>query len=365
METNEMKKCLSRAALAAFSSLLITNVAHADDSSVTLYGILDGDLLYLSKTQSATGGNGGKFIGFTDSGQLPSIFGLKGEEDLGGGLYAEFNLESGINIANGGFNDSNGNLFGRQAWVGLRGNFGQVRAGLQFSPFFYANFALDPRNFSQFGSGLPVYVDNALATGIFNSNALSYTSPIIAGLQGSVMFAPGGVAGDFQEGRQYSANLSYHWSGLGLFAAYYNGNAGGTSTPVPTNLAMQGRVIGATYKFGSVTAKASFTNYKMGGTGVNNNVYSGGLDYLVIPTVDLNAGVWYMVNRDDTASKSLMGAFGATYFLSKSTGVYTQVGLVNNKGNQNLGLQVGDVPTSLYAPAGTTTGVTVGMYHTF
>lgn len=358
-----MKRTCMKSVLVV-SAMLLDATAQAQ-SSVTLYGIADAGVLYVSKTQNAAGGNGGKFLGFTDSGMLPSMLGLTGDEDLGGGLHAEFKLESGINMGNGGFNDSNGNLFGRQAWVGLRGNFGTLRAGVQFSPYFDSIRDADARGISQLGSNLVVFGVTALGTGIFNSNAIKYESPVLAGLQGSLMFAPGGVAGNFQANRQYSANLSYHQGGLGVFAAYYNGNNGGEETPFPTHLAMQARMIGASYKLDRLTAKASFANYKMAGSGVNNNVYNVGLDFLAAPAFDLNGGVWYMVNRDDTSSKSLMAAVGATYFLSKRTGVYTQVGVVNNKGHDNLGLQLGEAPTTAYAPAGTTVAVGIGMYHLF
>ncbi|CAD6559390.1 Outer membrane porin protein 32 [Paraburkholderia hiiakae] len=361
-----MQKKLVKTALAG--SALCFAVAAQAQSSVTLYGIVDAGLLYLSKTRDATGGNGGKFFGFTDSGQMPSLFGLKGDEELGGGLHAEFKLESGINIANGGFNDSNGNFFGRQAWVGLRGNFGTVRAGLQYSPFFDAVYALDPRNMSQLGSSLVPFINNTVVTGVFSANAVTYTSPVLAGFQGSLMYALGGVAGDFQAGRVYSANLSYHWSGLGVFAAYYNGNEGPSVSPLPSTLGMIGRTLGASYTFGSATAKGSFTNYKMAGSGINNDVWNGGLDYQATPMIDLNGGVWYMVNRNDTSSKSLMGALGVNYSLSKATGLYAQVGVVNNKGSQNLGLEIGDggnTPSSLYAPPGTTVGVDIGIHHVF
>ncbi|MFX1767072.1 porin [Paraburkholderia sp. A1RI-2L] len=347
--------------------MLFAAAAHAQ-GSVTLYGIVDGGLLYLSKTRDAAGGNGGKFFGFTDSGQMPSLFGLSGDEDLGGGLHAEFKLESGISIANGGLNDSNGNLFGRQAWVGLRGNFGTVHAGLQYSPFFNSVYALDPRNMSQLGSSLVPFINNTVVTGIFSANALTYTSPVMAGLQGSVMLALGGVAGDFQAGRAYSANLSYNWNGLGVYAGYYNGNEGPSVSPLPSTLGMIGSVIGASYKFSAVTVKASFTNYKMARSGINNDVWNSGFDFMATPTIDLNGGVWYMVNRNDTGSKSLMGALGTTYFLSKRTGLYAQVGVVNNKGSQNLGLEIGNggnTPSSLYAPAGTTVGVDIGIHHVF
>lgn len=96
------------------------------------------------------------------------------------------------------------------------------------------------------------------------------------------MFAFGGEAGNFQADRQYSANLKYDNGTLMVEAAVYNGNDGGTvSTPVPTTVEFEGRIISASYKFGGVTIKASFSNYKVAGS-FNNHIYEGGLYYLVL-----------------------------------------------------------------------------------
>ncbi|RQR33267.1 porin [Burkholderia sp. Bp9142] len=359
------RRCFIGSAIGVTSSLLFSVAAHAQ-SSVTLYGIVDAGVLYLSKTQNlATGGNSGKFVGLQNAGIAPSMFGLRGTEDLGGGLKAEFNLESGIDLTNGGFNNSNGNLFGREAWVGLKGGFGEVKAGLQFSPFFLSVWNLDPRFFSEFGSILAIYGNTIGATGSFNPNAISYTSPVLAGLQASAMFSFGGVPGNFQSGRQYSASLKYEWNDLTLNAAYYDGNAGGTvSTLPPTNVPFEGRFLGAAYKFGRVTAKASFMSLRVSG-GPSNNTYGGGLNFQALPQLDLNGGIWYVSNRNDTSSHSLMGALGATYFMSKATSLYAQVGVVNNHGKANLGLTPAVGATSLFAPTGTTTGVAIGMMHMF
>jgi predicted porin len=333
-------------------------------SSVTLYGTVDGGLLYTSKTPNAvTGQNAGSQFSMIDSGLSASQFGLKGNEDLGGGLKASFELESGISIANGGYNDSNGNLFGRQAWVALSDErFGEVKVGLQYSPFFLAIYDSDPRDLSQFGSGLITYADNVILTGIFNANAVSYTSPKIAGFQGSMMVALGGEAGDFQAGRQYSGSLKYEHAGLMVNASIYDGNAGGTAdTPVPTTVAFEGRTLGAAYRFGALTAKASFVNYKVAGA-FNANVYGGGLDYLARPDLDINGGVWVTSDRDNSTNHSVMGAVGANYLVSRETTLYAQFGMVNNHGSMNTGLSVDGELTGV---EGTTTGVDVGIRHTF
>lgn len=350
---------------AAAVGLVFAGMAHAQ-SSVTLYGVVDGGLLYTSKTLNATTGqNAGKQFSFDDSGLSPSQFGVSGTEDLGGGLKAEFKLESGINIGTGGYNDSNGNFFGRQAYVGLTGGFGEVKAGLQFSPFFLATYELDPRGLSQTGSSLMMYVDNVVATGIFTPNAVSYTTPVLYGFQASALLSLGGVAGDFQNGRQYSGSLKYDNGTFMASASYFNANPSTGSalvTPVPTQLGVpfQGMQFGGSYKIGKLTAKASFVNYKVGD--VSNDVYGGGLDFLATPELDFNTGVWYEDQRHESTNHSLMAAIGAEYYLSRRTTAYAQVAVANNHGSMDTGLSISD---ALSGAPGTTTGVNIGIRHMF
>jgi predicted porin len=349
--------------LAAWAvGLLMGGGAHAQ-SSVTLYGLIDGGLLYTSKTlNTTTGENQGHQFAAIDSGSASTQFGLMGTEDLGGGLKARFKLESGVSVMTGGFSDSNGNMFGRQAYVSLDSPYGVATIGLQFSPFFLALYDTDARGFSQFGSGLINYVDNIFVTGIFNSNGISYTSPEFGGFQGSVLFAFGGEAGNFQAGRQYSASLRYENGSLLINAAVYSGNGGGSvQTPIPSTVEFWGRTLGATYKFGIVTAKAQFVNYKVAQS-FDSNVYSGGLDCYVTPQLDLNGGVWYTSDRNHTENHSIMGAVGATYSLSKRTALYAQVGVVNNHGAMNTGLSIDN---ALNGAHGTTVGADIGVRHTF
>lgn len=350
-----------------WSVLTLSAVASAPSfaqSSVTLYGDLDAGFLYTNRTPGSNAGqNAGHQFSFMDTGLTPSVFGLMGSEDLGGGLKAKFDLESGISVANGALSHSNGNEFGRQAWVALGGGFGEAKVGLQFSPFFLAIDSSDPRNLAHFGSGLINYVDNVLVTGLFNSNAISYTSPTLAGVTASAMVALGGQAGNFQAGRQYSGSLTYQRGGLMINAAIYDGNAGGTvNTPLPSTVAFVGRTLGAAYQFGALTGKASFTSYKVAGS-FSNNVYSGGLDYQANPALDLNGGVWFTSDRNNTQNHSLMTAVGAVYSLSKATQLYGQVAMVDNHGAMNTGFGLSD--NTLFGLPGTTVGVNLGVRHTF
>ncbi|HEX3378293.1 MAG TPA: porin [Paraburkholderia sp.] len=337
--------------------------AHAQ-SSVTLYGIVDASLLYTNKTlDMTTGQSAGHQYSFTDSGLSGSRFGMRGAEDLGGGMRAIFQLESGFSVANGSLNNSNGNLFGRQAWVGIDSRFGTLKAGLQFSPFFLSVYDFDPREMAYFGSGLVTYLNNVYVTGLFNPNGISYTSPEIAGLQASAMLALGGTAGDFQAGRQYSASLRYHLGGLAIDAALYSGNAGGSaaSIAIPSAVEFMGRALGARYTFANLTLKASYTQYKVAGS-FNNRVYSGGASYGITPALNVDAGIWVTRDANDGANNSILASTGLEYSLSKATLTYAQVGFVTNHGGMHTGLSVNN---ALNLPTGTTAGVNVGIRHTF
>lgn len=348
-------------AVALFGGL--TGVVHAQ-SNVTLYGVLDSGVLFTSRTfNPQTTGNGPHQWSMIDGGLSGSRWGMTGSEDLGGGTKAIFTLESGISTVNGRLGNSNGNLFGRMAYVGIDSNLGTVKAGVQYSPFVLSIINTEPRSATYFGSGAVIYLGSVLTTGLFTPNAISYTSPVVAGLQGSAMLALGGEAGDFQAGRQYSARLKYTWENAVVDAALFSGNAGGSaaSTPVPTTIAFTGRTIGASYGWGPATLRASFTSYKIAGS-FDEKVYAAGIQYLITPGIGANAGAWVVHDGNDTANHSLMVSAGLEYYLSKRTTLYGQVAVVNNHGLMHTGLSANG---ALYGATGTTTGVTLGIHHAF
>jgi len=113
-----MKKTLMVAALSG----VFATAAHAQ-SSVTLYGLIDAGLTYTNNQ------NGSHNFKMTSGAVNGSRWGLRGSEDLGGGLKAIFTLENGFSIANGTLGQQ-GREFGRQAFVGLSSNqFGTVTLG--------------------------------------------------------------------------------------------------------------------------------------------------------------------------------------------------------------------------------------------
>jgi predicted porin len=363
-------KLMCRLALGVLS--LVSFSAAQAQSSVTLYGVLDAGLLYTNKTlNTATGKNEGRQFSLVNSGDAISVFGLEGTEDLGGGLTAKFDLESGIDVANGGFDNSNGNLFGREAWVEVGGiNIGAVKIGLQYSPLILASFDLDPRGFAQFGGGGLVTGDNEV-DGFFDSNAISYTSPTIAGFTGSIMYALGGIPGNFSAGRQYSGSLKYQYGGLTVEAAILDE---ADSTDAAENAAAftvpyEGRRAGLAYNFGSITVKASFANFKAPlsitndiRSGGDNDVYNAGFDYKILPQLDLNFDAFYIRDPHDSGDNAILSSVGLEYYFSKTTSLYAEVGITRNNGNESFGM---GIDGAFNGVKGTTTGVDVGFTHSF
>ena len=153
-----MKKLFVAAAATALSG------AASAQSSVTLYGLIDTGVGYANVdgtyTDPATGRRtsiDNSRIGSTTGTTAGSRWGLRGKEDLGDGLYAVFQLESGFDSRNGSSLQNN-RLFGREATVGLgSAEWGEIRLGRQYNVaarYFSGMFG------SSFGGGF-----NQLSTG--------------------------------------------------------------------------------------------------------------------------------------------------------------------------------------------------------
>jgi hypothetical protein len=108
-------------------------------------------------------------------------------------------------------------------------------------------------------------------------------------------------------------------------AAIYDGNSGGVETPVPTTAEFVRRELGVVYRFDSLTARASFVNYKVAGS-FNNNVRGGGLEYKALASLDFNGGTWVTSERNHTADHSLLAGVETDYFLTKKTSLYALFG---------------------------------------
>ncbi|BEG75847.1 porin [Achromobacter xylosoxidans] len=181
-----MKKTLLAAAILAS----LTGVAQAE-TSVTLYGIIDAGIGYnkISGTAPAIDRASGKTqnvdvsgsrIGMINGVQSGSRWGLKGSEDLGDGLRAMFQLESGFDSSNG--NNTLDRLFGRQATVGLANDaWGSVEFGRQATVGSNFLAEIDPfaASFTQANIGTGLSAANTMRW----DNMVLYRSPWMDGFQ--------------------------------------------------------------------------------------------------------------------------------------------------------------------------------------
>ena len=307
------------------TALLLSGLASASmaQSSVTVYGIID---LGLSRENNSSG-----IATRMESGVLNgSRFGLKGTEDLGGGLAARFQIEGGIN-ADDGSSAQGGRLFGRTAWVGFEGGFGQVRLGRQYTPIYLTLLNIDP-----FGGALK---GDMASRNWFNNggaridNTVAYYSPTISGFSGSALYGVGEVPGNNSAGRTLGLSLGYS-SGPVVLAAAYNRRDNATATDNERAV-----VVGGSYDFGLLRVHAAYdvvrgsnalpsvpVHLTDGMIGVSAPVGPGRLMASYIRKND-------KLNADTDANQ---WAVGYTYDLSKRTALYTSYATARNQKNSRI-----------------------------
>ncbi|MEW9583824.1 porin [Paraburkholderia sp. DGU8] len=277
--------------LIALLTATFATAAHAQ-SSVTLYGLIDTGLTYTSNQKETGSTAGHSRFGMTDASINPDRFGLRGSEDLGGGLKAVFTLENGFTLTNGALGQ-HGLLFGRQAFAGLSSDqFGTVTLGRQYDSMVDYLAPLAGAGAAKGGVffGHPYDNDNLQNTMRIN-NAVKYASPNYDGWRFGSLYGFSNAAGGFSDNRAYSFGTSYNNGPFRFAASYLQLNNGGTAANLAgatdsivnpagqvtgsdsTFSAGQQRTFGAgfDYAFGPATVGFVFTETKLeNATGINN-----------------------------------------------------------------------------------------------
>jgi predicted porin len=152
-----------------------------------------------------------------------SRWGLKGSEDLGGGLKAIFTIEGGFSTTTGTIGQ-NGTLFGRQAWVGLSSSsYGSVTLGRQNPDGYQSVGALEAGGqWAASGAGYGAHAGDVDNLDNFNSvnNTIKYQSPTYNGLTISTLYSLGGKAGNFTQNEIFDFGASYQMGSVVLGAVY-------------------------------------------------------------------------------------------------------------------------------------------------
>jgi predicted porin len=358
-----MKKTLLAAALlAGFAG------AASAQSSVTLYGIVDGGLRYQQVSRNNLDGTNN--VGLAYGQQSGNRFGMRGVESLGNGNNAIFMIESGFDLGNG-TSQQGGRLFGRQAWMGVENTaWGQVRLGrmINLTTDYLVN-QVDP-----FGAGFgQLNMGHAFTSGntVRMDNTLMYKTPTMSGFQAGVgySFATGLTSNGGTTG--YGFATSNNSRELTVGARYANGpvyvaasyeKAYAATTSAANGQSVSNWNVAGTYDFKVVKLAAGYGQTRdgfwagsgAGGTGAtiavnpagNSNalVFAPAVGYnsfIVGATVPVNATSrvllsWTMItpnsNMKDAYNASNQSSYnlGYTYDFTKRTNLYTYVGQSTN-----------------------------------
>jgi predicted porin len=377
-----------KAKVGVLAGLLCASLGAHAQSSVTLFGVLDEGLNFTSNA-------GGHRAWQTSSVDLAtSRWGIKGSEDLGGGLHAIFDLESGFTMDDGKLYYG-GRLFGYQSYAGLQSDrFGTLTFGRQFDSITDVIGSMTANgNWAGFLFSHPLDNDNTDAS-FHASNSVKFTSATYGGLSATALYGFGNQAGGFASNRVFSAGLNYAIGTLTLGAVYEDLSSPGTTATgsvasddanfVAANQKTYG--VGASYGIGAAVLGLVYTHVAIGQPA--SSLYAGdfGADVskLNFDNVELNArynlrddvlvGAMYTYTRahlgrsngDASRHWNQFGVMGQ-YLLSKRTSVYAQaVYQTLSGGDGSTPLDTAYIPGSAGASSnGHQFVARVGMSHSF
>jgi len=344
--------------LVALAALAVVGAASAQ-STVTIYGRLDAGYSNNTTTTTTVAGvsTDAKANGINNNGLATSYWGMRGSEDLGGGLRANFNLETDVGIDTGAV----GAGFNRISTLGVSGNFGSVMVGRFYTPLFLTTLASDV-----FGAG-GAYTVNLFPDAIRSSDAFWYTTPNMGGFSATLMLGRNDNSAPAVAGTPPSVDATTGVTGLSAsYAAgplYVGGALSKTeSTTGAVKAENTGSALSATYDFG---AAKLFAGHIRGKTTADLTIstFTEQTETNLGLSVPMGAATFMLAygrnTKDVTTAGVMVGqtgtdvVAGVTYDLSKRTALYFKTGRVNSFDNTT-------------ALVGTKTSITsLGMRHLF
>ena len=349
------KSLLALAVLGAFAG------AASAQSSVTLFGVVDVNAKYLDN-------GGAKQWQLSQDGLNSSRLGVRGTEDLGGGLAAAFWLEGGINPDTG---TPGGQTWQRRSTVSLSGGWGEVRLGRDYTSTFWNSAIFDPFGATGIGSvanlAYVVTVPTGAAYGTVAraNNVIGYFLPsgIMGGLYGQAQVAAGeNIAGN----KYYGGRLGYAAGPFNIAGSYGKTQVttAGTALIGPDQDGTQYN-FGASWNFGFMALSGYWGRIEIGPSNQTNWFVGANAPF----------GVWTLrasyghVDRSGglvDGQKADQFAVGGVYDLSKRTAFYGTYSYLKNKDGASFTVS----PLINIAAGGAlanenSTGFEVGIKHSF
>ncbi|MBI2317773.1 MAG: porin [Betaproteobacteria bacterium] len=350
-------------ALVVAGALAAPAAAFAQASNVQIYGRANLGLDNYSATGS-TAGAAADLKSRTRIFDSGSRLGFRGSENLGSGLSAVFQIESGVNVDAGNnlgqaglVNGSSGFLASRDSYVGLQGGWGRVSFGRQ--TIWNTNGVVAQSGSNYVNTEIPwtlaaTFGRVAGPTGR-TSNVVAYNSPTFSGFNATLSYAPNSeaaVAGANTDAKIWGATLRYGgvvnllWDYASNQAASgganrlkLSGNKLGVGWPYAPGA--QVSVIWAQLKNEGVAGAAGFSalndNIKQAAWTLNWEHVFGNVQALAMYGKLNRASGCTALNGtangcDNTDAKAYM--LGLKYLMSKRTGMYVTYNRVSNSANQ-------------------------------
>ena len=370
---------VGRKGLCGVALAMAAGSAAAADSSVTLYGVADTYMEYLD--------NGGAHsIAEHSGGSSGSMIGFKGNEDLGGGLTAQFDLETAFNLNNGGLFADTTTLFYRQAWVGLKDDtYGSLTMGRQYDTGFRTVYPTEPfyvnEVLSPF-SAMVLAVDRKTLSTQYDpgrlSNSVLYQTPRFGGVQAYAMYSfAATVTQPVPATSGNSLGVGVNYVGAGLYAglAYLNQHPGTeTIAGLPTSLSLLSteHFIGALgYRFGIVNVQFNYSYQRADDPAARSLAAVLGTAHS-LSIVELGTTIQATANdaielaalyRDVRGAHDNTPGFeiGVDHSISKRTSLYARAGYMKNNGTATVSWP----GVSVSEPGTNQAMATIGMTHRF
>ena len=330
------------------SVLALAAGAAQAQSSVTLYGVADAAVERIKGATSKTRMVSGQ--------QQGSRWGLRGSEDLGGGLKAVFQIEGGLNITTGA-SAQGGRAFGRQSYVGLAGGWGALRLGRQYSPMDDIAGVVGTKSYDVL-SVVPV-----IGNGDYNrvNDAITYLSPNWGGtsLQMQYSFGENRDGGDASKdfGKQFSLHALHNsgplTAGIGVMRVLDGDGTEAGRQPINAVL-----LVGA-YDFGAFKLSAYLDREDKGA----EDLTVAGLSVArKFGETTVSVGVAQARNVTGSATAAdddaTLVTLQASHNLSKRTAIYSHLTAVSNGQDAALGF-------NSPAKGGSSNGIQFGIRHRF
>ncbi|MGY8526399.1 porin [Paracidovorax citrulli] len=358
---------MKKSAMTLAVGTLLAGSAYAQ-SSVTLYGIVDQSIRYQTNSNAADDG----LLELTNGAITNSRWGIKGSEALGNNLKAIFQLENGFDPDTGRANQ-NASLFGRQAYVGLSGDFGTIKLGRQYTEGFNLFGDFDPLTIGNYNNNAWPHFLSQLR----NNNVVSYDGKF-GGLNVGASYGFGETAGSMRTNQYWGARASYTYGNFGIGGVFQEIRVGADNKQQMWGVAGK-YTAGAAKLFlgyiggkdetgvidtGYLNAANSRNPIPVGGNAAVNPredmIFYTGVTYQLTPALALTGAFYYddVDNKNGVAGndgKRYTGVLLAEYALSKRTQVY---------GTVDYNKVTDGVRTEMPGKSNQT-GVAVGVRHIF